>query len=91
MPNQYTRRIQGRYASISARKLDAILVAAQGMSQSFTEDEVRDILINYDWPNAGEHQEWLDREPSAKVADWALDNIIVIQDWESDTEAAADA
>ena len=35
-----------------------------------TVSEVRDTLINYDWHNDSDHQEWLDTATPQEIASW---------------------
>lgn len=57
-------RIQGSYFSIDADKLQQV-IAITGKPSI-----VQAWLINYDWPNATEHQEWLDTAPVTEIVSW---------------------
>lgn len=36
-------------------------------------DVVADLLTDYDWPNAAEHQQWINEAPAAEVVSWLED------------------
>ena len=39
------------------------------MGDDYSDESVRDALLG-DWPNAKEHQQWLDSAPVAEIVDW---------------------
>jgi len=63
-------RVQGDYFSMDEERLDQL-----GDFTSATSDKVKSICVDYDWPNAKEHQAWLDTAPIDEIADW-IDCII---------------
>jgi hypothetical protein len=36
-------------------------------------DVLMDLLLKYDWPNAAEHQQWLNTAPVPEIAAWLAD------------------
>ena len=57
------------YFNLDNVDVDAITRIVQASVPAATDDEVRD-FIDADWPNADEHQGWLDSATADEVADW---------------------
>lgn len=66
-------RRQGQYFSISDARLSGITAVAQLNDATVTAEQMIDICLDTDWPNAADHQRWLDTAPSSEIAHWAVD------------------
>lgn len=63
-----TSRVQGEHFSIARERLNTI--EALAVRAGVEGESIRENLIGYDWPNADEHQQWIDTAPSAEIVDW---------------------
>jgi hypothetical protein len=62
---------QGTYFYADEMKLNAIIEACKAKTQCAS-DDVIGTLIDYDWPNAYDHQEWINTADIDEIVDWLL-------------------
>jgi hypothetical protein len=62
---QTTHRIQGDHFSIVSGRLNFLAMRSQLPVTTVTE-----LALDYDWPNADDHQTWLDTAPTAEIVGW---------------------
>ncbi len=70
-----TRLTQGVYFSIDTERLGLIAAWARGLNRGVVVDteDILDLALDTDWPNAAEHQAWLDSASPSEIASWATD------------------
>ena len=59
----------GAHYTMSHERIDAVIAAVQADYPSATEDDVISVLDG-DWPEGREHQEWLNNATIAEIAAW---------------------
>lgn len=65
----YKGRKMGNYFDLSSVDVEAVTRIVRESVPAVTEDEVEQ-FIDSDWPNASEHQEWLNTVSAKEIADW---------------------
>lgn len=56
---------------MSTQTTDFATDAAERVNASETLNAYRDLLLNYDWSNESEHQQWVATAPEAEIISWA--------------------
>jgi len=56
--------------TMSAERWEALKETFGGEIE--TGSYIHDVVLCYEWPNADDHQEWLNTAPVAEILDWAL-------------------
>lgn len=73
--------MRGNHFNMNDSKFDAVVAAVRAASPDATEADILSI-IDGDWPNAEDHQEWLNTATPVAIADW-VDGVYIntIQDY----------